>query len=288
MLGADDLVSLVRRDDDRISRATVYRTLQWMVDAGMARKVDAGQGRVRYEHSYRHPRHFHLMCQACSRSFEFLSADVEALIEEVAKAHRFAARQSVLQVYGTCERCRSGQPLPDTEPDGESVFARDALRVAIATVRSGLELYTRAARLTQASRDLGVFLRLADDERDHLTALERRYKALLEQDPQLESRPTVLFFKRAAHGLFAQGADEVAGAADHRGAAEIAVRCEREAHRFFRRCSERIRGDESRRLLLALAATKRAHLQTLLGEFRPAPARVPVAPRRARPGRPRS
>ena len=78
-----------------VSRATVYRTLQWMVDAGIARKVDFGEGRFRFEHSYRQPRHFHLICQTCHRSFEFLSSDVELLIEEVATARSFsAARRS--------------------------------------------------------------------------------------------------------------------------------------------------------------------------------------------------
>ena len=62
-----------------ISRATVYRTLQWMVDAGIARKVDFGEGRSRFEPSYRHPRHFHLICNDCHRSSEFLSSDIEAL-----------------------------------------------------------------------------------------------------------------------------------------------------------------------------------------------------------------
>ena len=52
-LSADDLVTLIRAKDDKISRATVYRTLQWMVSAGIARKVDFGEGRFRFEHSYR-------------------------------------------------------------------------------------------------------------------------------------------------------------------------------------------------------------------------------------------
>ena len=41
-LSADDLFGLMRQEDQKISRATVYRTLQWMVDAGIARKVDFG------------------------------------------------------------------------------------------------------------------------------------------------------------------------------------------------------------------------------------------------------
>ena len=49
-LSADDLVDKIRQDDHRISRATVYRTLQWMVDAGIARKVDFGEGQIGRAH----------------------------------------------------------------------------------------------------------------------------------------------------------------------------------------------------------------------------------------------
>ena len=87
-LSADDLVVLIKREDERISRATIYRTLQWMEEAGIARKVDFGEGRFRFEHSYRHPRHFHLICKTCKRSYEVLSSDIESLIEEVAALHR--------------------------------------------------------------------------------------------------------------------------------------------------------------------------------------------------------
>ena len=51
-LSADDLFDLVRREASGIGRATVYRTLQWMVEAGVARKVDFGEGRARWQ-----PRH---------------------------------------------------------------------------------------------------------------------------------------------------------------------------------------------------------------------------------------
>ncbi|MGH9143472.1 MAG: Fur family transcriptional regulator, partial [Vicinamibacterales bacterium] len=83
-VSADDLFDLVRREVAGIGRATVYRTLQWMVGAGVARKVDFGEGRSRFEPSYRHPRHFHLICTTCHSSSEFLSSDVESLLEEIA------------------------------------------------------------------------------------------------------------------------------------------------------------------------------------------------------------
>src|SRR5919106_4622291 len=205
-LSADDLVDLIRKEDRGISRATVYRTLQWMTDAGIARKVDFGEGRFRFEHSYRHPRHFHLICKTCNQSFEFLSSDVEALIEEVAAARHFDAKQSVVQIYGTCEECQTGRPAAKGGTT-ETIFARDALRIAIATERSGLDFYTRAARITQDPRGRTVFQKLAEEEKQHLGTLETRYAQLLKIDPQLESRPTFLFFKGAANGLFAEGAD---------------------------------------------------------------------------------
>src|SRR5262245_31011653 len=102
-LRADDLSAPLRQPEPGLGRPTVYRTLQWMVDADIARKVDFGDGRSRYEPSYRHPRHFHLICTKCHQSSEFLSSDVESLMEEIASARGFAAAQSVVQIYGTCE-----------------------------------------------------------------------------------------------------------------------------------------------------------------------------------------
>jgi Fur family ferric uptake transcriptional regulator len=267
-LTAENLVDLIRREDQRISRATIYRTLQWMVDAGIARKVDFGEGKFRFEHSYRHPRHFHLICKTCNRSFEFLSSDIEALVEEVASARGFTPRQSVLQIHGTCEACRTGRPAITEEGTSELLFARDALRIAIATERSGLEFYTRAARLTRDARGRRVFQRLAEEEGEHLGTLEARYRELLQQDPQLESRPTFLFFKGAANGLFAAGADQLSKGVDDRQALMIGIRCERGSHKFFKRYGERFEDSEGKRIFLEFADEERTHLDLLIREYR--------------------
>jgi Fur family ferric uptake transcriptional regulator len=268
-LSADDLVDLIKQEDHRISRATVYRTLQWMIDAGVARKVDFGDGRSRFEHSYRHPRHFHLICKTCKRSYEFLSSDIENLVEEVASARGFEARQSVVQIYGTCESCRTGRPPAEEGTTSELLFARDALRIAIATERSGLEFYTRASRITKDPRGREVFLRLAEEEKHHLGTLEQRYQKLLDQDPQLESRPTFLFFKGAANGLFARGAEELlAGGINDREAYKIGIRCERGSHRFFKRYGERFEDSEGKQIFLEFADEERDHLEMLIREYR--------------------
>ncbi len=267
-LTADDLVDLIRQEDERISRATIYRTLQWMVEAGIARKVDFGEGRFRFEHSYRHPRHFHLICKTCNRSFEFLSSDIEALIEEVATARGFAPRQSVLQIHGTCDACQTGRPPLAEGGVTELLFARDALRIAIATERSGLEFYSRAARITKDARGRRVFEKLAGEEKEHLGTLEARYKELLQQDPQLESRPTFLFFKGAANGLFAAGAEQLARGVNDREALMIGIKCERGSHKFFKRYGEKFEDTEGKKIFLEFADEERTHLELLIREYR--------------------
>lgn len=288
-LAADELVSLIRSHDARISRATIYRTLQWMVDAGIARKVDFGEGRFRYEHSYRHPRHFHLICKSCSQSFEFLSSDIEALIEEIADARRFTARQSVLQIYGTCENCQAGRQPETIAAPTDALFARDALRIAIATERSGREFYTRAAAITKDARGRKVFQKLAEEEKDHLAKLEARYRELLRADPELESHPTFLFFKGAANGIFAAGTEELARGVDDRQALIIGIRCERGSHKFFKRYGERFEESEGKQIFLEFAEEEREHLDLLIREYRALierqlaakPARRKPAPARA-------
>jgi Fur family ferric uptake transcriptional regulator len=268
-ISADDLVALVHRDAPGIGRATVYRTLQWMVEAGLARKVDFGEGRFRFEPSYRHPRHFHLVCNVCHRSSEFLSSDVESLMEEIAAARNFTPTQSIVQIFGTCEECRTGRKTPPLDGSTTAlVFARDALRMAIATERSGLDFYTRAAKLTSDARGRAVFQKLAGEEKEHLATLEKRYTELAAQDPSLESRPTFLFFKGAASGLFAAGAEQLRKGVDDQQALLIGIRCERGSHQFFKRYGERFEDSEGKQIFLEFADEERAHLDLLIREYR--------------------
>ena len=279
-LSADDLVEIMHHDNHKISRATVYRTLQWMVEAGIASKVEFGEARFRFEHSYRHPRHFHLICKTCNQSSEFLSSDIEGFVEEIAAERGFSARQSVLQIYGTCEECQAGRLRTGRDISTELLFARDALRIAIATEKSGLEFYSRAARLTKDVRGRRVFKKLAEEEKDHLATLEARYAELLKEDSTLESRPTYLFFKGAANGLFAAGADELSRGIDAAEAFKIGIRCERGSHRFFKRYGERFEDSEGKRIFLEFADEEREHLELLIREYRALSTRTASRPKR--------
>jgi Fur family ferric uptake transcriptional regulator len=268
-VSADDLFDLVRREAAGIGRATVYRTLQWLVGAGIARKVDFGDGRSRFEPSYRHPRHIHLICSTCHSSSEFLSSDVESLLEEIATARQFTTRQATVQIHGICEQCSTGRQTPPVDGSTtEMVFARDALRMAIATERSGLEFYTRAAGQTRDPRGRSVFQKLAAEEGEHLGTLEKRYRELIAGDPDLESRPTFLFFKGAASGLFAEGAKQLRQGVNDQEALLIGIKCERGSHNFFKKYGERFEDSEGKQVFLEFANEEKVHLDLLLREYR--------------------
>ena len=189
-----------------------------------------------------------------------------------------------MQISGVCDECRTGGKTPTISGSTtELVFARDALRIAIATERSGLEFYTRAAGLTRDQRGRAVFERLAGEEREHLGTLEKRYAELLARDAQLESRPTFLFFKGAASGLFAEGAEKLLKGLDDQQALLVGIKCERGSHRFFKRYGERFEDSEGRRIFLEFADEEREHLELLIREYRLLRDRQGTVRRRRRP-----
>ena len=67
---------------DQVSRPTVYRALNELVEAGLLVKMDLG-GRAVYEHDYGYPNHDHLHCTTCNRLIEFKSDDHRMLSSQV-------------------------------------------------------------------------------------------------------------------------------------------------------------------------------------------------------------
>lgn len=101
---ADELCDLLQKAGGGVGRATVYRTLQELEDAGLLRKMTLG-GRSVYEHDYGYPQHDHLYCEKCHKLIEFHSRELESLREAVAKEYEFRATAHRLIVYGVCAQC---------------------------------------------------------------------------------------------------------------------------------------------------------------------------------------
>jgi Fur family ferric uptake transcriptional regulator len=101
---AEHLIDEMKAAGFRLSRATVYRTLNKLVDAGMLRRLEVGD-RTFYEHDYGYPQHEHLYCARCRKMIEFQQPAFEQIIRDVARAHGFQVSGHSFVIRGTCEQC---------------------------------------------------------------------------------------------------------------------------------------------------------------------------------------
>lgn len=104
-IDAEELLEAMKDKGHKISRATVYRNLELLVEGGLVRKSRLGRTRHLYEHIHVGQRHDHLVCRDCGRVVEFVSPGIEALQREICRAHGFDAEQHTLQILGRCQRC---------------------------------------------------------------------------------------------------------------------------------------------------------------------------------------
>lgn len=104
-IDAEALLEAMKARGLKISRATVYRNLDLLVESGLARKQRlTGRGYL-YEHMHAGQQHDHLVCTGCGRVVEFVSPGIVALQAEICRAHGFVPTRHTLQITGLCNLC---------------------------------------------------------------------------------------------------------------------------------------------------------------------------------------
>ena len=87
-----------------VGLATVYRTLQAMVDAGTVDVLRTDDGEAVYRACSTH-HHHHLVCRACGRTVEVEGPAVERWADKIADDHGFIDVTHTLEIFGTCADC---------------------------------------------------------------------------------------------------------------------------------------------------------------------------------------
>lgn len=104
---AEDLHHELRKNRaNRVSKASVYRTLPLLVEAGLLREVEFVDRHTHYENASRQAEHSHLICTSCRRVIEFSSASVARELRDIVRAHGFEERSRKVEITGLCKRCR--------------------------------------------------------------------------------------------------------------------------------------------------------------------------------------
>jgi Fur family ferric uptake transcriptional regulator len=92
----------------RVSLATVYNTLELLIDCKLLVKHQLGGQFAQYEKTYGTSIHHHLVCTHCGRIKEFSDKKIRVAIQSKAFVHFHTSHYS-LYLYGLCSKCKSTQ-----------------------------------------------------------------------------------------------------------------------------------------------------------------------------------
>jgi len=90
----------------RVSRATLYNTIDVLLDCNLVIKHQFGKNIAQFEKAYNCAPHDHLICSNCGKVTEFCDARIDDIEERAAKQHNFQLTYHALYCYGYCSNCQ--------------------------------------------------------------------------------------------------------------------------------------------------------------------------------------
>lgn len=101
----DDLWQGMREVEPRIGRATVYRSVEWLVERGLLDRIEFADG----SHHYRvcgDGHHHHLTCTGCHQVVEIDICLPEDQLNAIGSEKNFSIEGHSLSLFGRCASCR--------------------------------------------------------------------------------------------------------------------------------------------------------------------------------------
>jgi Fur family ferric uptake transcriptional regulator len=102
----EELYRQLNRKDPSLGRATVFRTLHLLEEAGFVNTIQFASGRKAYEHKFARPHHDHLICVDCSEVIEFSNETIERIQDRITAKFHFEPLWHQHQIFGKCEKCQ--------------------------------------------------------------------------------------------------------------------------------------------------------------------------------------
>jgi Fur family ferric uptake transcriptional regulator len=96
------LYIIMKNKKYRVSRATVYNTLDLLESCGLVTKHQFGQATAQFEKSYGFRQHDHLICKKCHKVLEFCDPRIQNIKTMVEEHYSFKIESHTLQFYGSC------------------------------------------------------------------------------------------------------------------------------------------------------------------------------------------
>ncbi len=102
---AETLYIKMKQNVCRVSRATVYNTLDILTIADLIHKMDFGNGKSIFERKYGFEAHNHLICTICGNITEFQDETITARVESIFNTYRHCPNNYSLNMFGLCGNC---------------------------------------------------------------------------------------------------------------------------------------------------------------------------------------
>lgn len=101
----EELYISMKNKNYRVSRATVYNTLDLLVDCDLVTKHQFGKNLAQYEKAYGYKQHDHLICTDCNKVIEFCDPRIQNVRNLVEELFDFKILHHSLMLYGICKSC---------------------------------------------------------------------------------------------------------------------------------------------------------------------------------------
>ncbi len=107
-ISAYELVDVLRPEDPALTPASVYRSLDFLLEYGLAHRLETTRSFIACEH----PDHAHavqfLICRQCGTVVEAEDKRVESATKSLSQRLGFALDQRTVELTGTCATCQTG------------------------------------------------------------------------------------------------------------------------------------------------------------------------------------
>jgi len=100
----ESLYISMKNKNYRVSRATVYNSLDLLVDCDLVSKHQFGKNLAQYEKSYGYKQHDHLICTECNKVVEFCDPRIQNIQETVGDILGYNVIHHSLILYASCNK----------------------------------------------------------------------------------------------------------------------------------------------------------------------------------------
>ena len=98
----ESLYIMMKNKKYRVSRATLYNTIELLLDSNLVRKHQFGKSHAQFEKSYSNKQHDHLICTNCDKVIEFCDPRLQGIMSFIEENMKFKISRHSLNLYGRC------------------------------------------------------------------------------------------------------------------------------------------------------------------------------------------